>query len=221
MAPIAGEQPPKNALTALLHSLAHDLAQPLTTVHCFFELLAERKSGVAPATPELRNAALQVDRAIALAKGISALARQARPAEDPWLPLDDLLNQTFENFNVLAHTGFLVLERLETGGILITSDPALRDSLVIVLAKLAGQSTNPINITATAGLVDDDHCHLDFSWKTSDSSGVETQTAEAVFARDQNSLRELLEKAGADLIECGDLASVTISAPAIPESGRP
>ncbi len=213
-------QEPKKAFPALLHSLAHDLAQPLTTVHCFLELLAERKPGAVPGAAELRNAALQIDRAIALSKGISGLAREAGPADNPWMLLDDLLNQTFENFNVLVHTGFLVLERLETGGILLTSHPALRHSLVIVIAKLAGQSTKPIKITATAGLVGE-HCHLDFSWKTDDSSGVGTQTAETVFARDQNFLRELLQEAGADLIECGDLASVTISAPAIPESRRP
>lgn len=213
MGTTAGE--PKKPFPALLHSLAHDLAQPLTTIHCFLELLAERKPDAAPGAAELRNAALQIDRAIALAKGISALAHEPVPATNPWLPLDDLLNRTLENFSVLVHTGFIAFERLETGRILISSHPALRHSLVIVIAKLAGQSTNPLKITAMAGMVNDS-CHLDLSWKINDSSRIEAQTAETIFARDRNSLRELLQEAGADLIECGDLAALTIAVPAAP-----
>src|SRR5690242_10446937 len=93
MGTTAGPEPPKGALTALLHSLAHDLAQPLTTIHCFLELAGQHKTGAASTATELSNAALQIDRAIAIAKGVSALTRENPTANFPVIPLDVLLDE--------------------------------------------------------------------------------------------------------------------------------
>lgn len=208
----AEQEPPKKALSALLHSLAHDLAQPLTTVHCFLELVAQRKPGAASGPTELRNIALQVDRAIAIAKGISALTSDGGAADNSAVALDALLDEIFDNFGVLVHTGFLTVERLDTAGIQLVGNRALRQGLIIVLTKLAGQSTSAIRITV-AGDLAEGRCYVDFSWRSNDSSRVPAQTAEAIFAGDQSLLRELLQEAGAELAECGNVAALSISAP--------
>lgn len=215
MGTTAGPDPPKGALTALLHSLAHDLAQPLTTIHCFLELTGQHKPGSVSGPAELRNAALQIDRAIAIAKGVSALTREDVAANSPAISLDALLDEIFENFGVLTHTGFLTFERIATAGVQIAGNPALRQSLIIVITKLAGQSTSPIKVTVAADEAEHRY-FLDFSWRPNDSARIPVQTAEAIFAGDQNFLRELLQEAGAELAECGNAAALSISAPAVP-----
>jgi signal transduction histidine kinase len=215
MGTTAGPEPPKDALTALLHSLAHDLAQPLTTIHCFLELAGEHKTATASSVTELSNAALQIDRAIAIAKGVSSLTRENPATNSPAIALDTLLDEIFENFGVLTHTGFLAFERIATAGVQIAGNPAMRQSLIIVITKLAGQSTSPIKVTVAADEAEHRY-FLDFSWRPNDSAGIAVQTAEAIFGGDQNLLRELLQEAGAELAECGNAAALSISAPAVP-----
>jgi signal transduction histidine kinase len=215
MGTTAGPEPPKGALTALLHSLAHDLAQPLTTVHCFFELAGQHKTAAASTPTELSNAALQIDRAIAIAKGVSALTRENPTADFPAIPLDVLLDEIFENFGVLTHTGFLTFERIATAGVQIAGNSALRQSLIVVITKVAGQSTSPLKVTVAADEAEHRN-FLDFSWRPNDSARIPAQTAEAIFAGDQNLLRDLLQHAGAELAECGNAAALSISAPAVP-----
>src|SRR6185437_15337370 len=99
MEPKAGQHEEMKALPALLHSMAHDLAQPLTSARCFLELVTQRKAGSPASAAELADAAVQIDRAIALAKGISALTHEGSiSSQARWAPLDDLLNQIFESF---------------------------------------------------------------------------------------------------------------------------
>jgi signal transduction histidine kinase len=210
----AEQESPNRALTALLHSLAHDLAQPLTTIHCFLELVSQRKPGVpTPGAGELRSPSLQIDRAIAISKGISALTREVAAAKDPNIVLDALLDEIFDNFGVLAHTGFLTFDRHDTARIEIASNAALRQGLIIVITKVAGQSTSPIKITVAAD-IGESGAYLDFSWRPNDSARIPPQTAEAIFAGDRDFLRELLQEAGADLAECGNVAALSISVPA-------
>ena len=204
-------EPPKGALIALLHSLAHDLAQPLTTIHCFLELAGRHKPTAASSATELSNAALQIDRAIAIAKGVSALTRENPAANSPSVSLDGLLDEIFENFGVLTHTGFLTLERLDTAGVQISGNPALRQGLIIVITKLAGQSTSPIKVTVAVDQTEGQF-FLDFSWRANDDARIRAQTAEAIFGGDQSLLRELLQEAGAELAECGSVTALSISA---------
>ena len=63
-------------LRAVIHSMAHDLAQPLTSVRCFLEVLAMHNGDPIPPA-DLRSIEQQADRAISLAKSISALVREA------------------------------------------------------------------------------------------------------------------------------------------------
>ncbi|HET7873013.1 MAG TPA: response regulator, partial [Terriglobales bacterium] len=121
-----GEELHQALLRTLVHSMAHDLAQPLTSVRCFLELLGFRKQGSALHPSELKDIEQQADRAIALTKGISALARPAAAPDGPWCPLEVLLNQVFDEFAVLIHSGFLTLEKNWDLSAQVTSSPVLR-----------------------------------------------------------------------------------------------
>ena len=68
-------------LRALIHSVAHDLAQPLTSIRCFLEVMGMHKNGAQPLPSDLRTIEQQADRAITLAKGISVLVREVPGAQ--------------------------------------------------------------------------------------------------------------------------------------------
>src|ERR1700731_634218 len=53
-------------LTALIHAMAHDLAQPLTSIRCFLEVMGMHKGGSPPLPAEIKTIEQQADRAIAL-----------------------------------------------------------------------------------------------------------------------------------------------------------
>ena len=70
---VSAQQTP---LRALIHSVAHDLAQPLTSVRCFLEVLGMQQWHTPIPPADLKTIEQQADRAISLAKGISALVRE-------------------------------------------------------------------------------------------------------------------------------------------------
>src|SRR6478672_1345693 len=76
-------------LRAVIHSTAHDLAQPLTSIRCFLEVLAMNNGAPIPPA-DLRSIEQQTDRAISLAKSISALVRESAVPTGPWVSLDGL-----------------------------------------------------------------------------------------------------------------------------------
>ena len=101
----------ESPLRALAHSLAHDLAQPLTSVRCFLEVLGINNGNASVTPAELETIEQQADRAISLTKGISALVGEAPVPSGPWTSLDALLNDLFNDFAVLLHSGLLTLDR--------------------------------------------------------------------------------------------------------------
>src|SRR5947209_9649211 len=97
---------------ALVNSVAHDLAQPLTSVRCFLEVAAMRNGTVSIPNSDLKNIEQQADRAIALAKTISSLVREISVPTGPWALLDSLMDEVFSDFVVLLHSGMLTLDGL-------------------------------------------------------------------------------------------------------------
>src|SRR6185437_6150224 len=70
-------------LRAMVHSVAHDLAQPLTSLRCFLEVLAMNNNLTESQASDLSLIEQQADRAIALTKGISAMVREAEISAEP------------------------------------------------------------------------------------------------------------------------------------------
>jgi DNA-binding winged helix-turn-helix (wHTH) protein len=184
------------AWRALINSLAHDLAQPLTNVRCFLEMTAMRKGNLSMAPTDLRNAEHQADRAIALEKTIAALVREVSVPSGPWTALNSLLEQVFENFNVLVQSGLLTLERRWDLSLQVTSNPVLLQLLVLLIGKLAGKNTVPITLTVTASRRDG-RCHLELRWRPTEQG--EVQEAETALGHDLPHVREMAYSIGADL----------------------
>ena len=105
IADAAGVQ--QTPMRALIHSVAHDLAQPLTSIRCFLEVMGMHQDGSRTLPAGLKIIEQQADRAISLAKGISALVREVPAPSGPWTSLDALLNDLLNDFIVLLHSGLL------------------------------------------------------------------------------------------------------------------
>ncbi|HEY6305432.1 MAG TPA: response regulator [Candidatus Angelobacter sp.] len=186
-------------LKTLVHAIAHDLAQPLTSIRCFLEMLAIRKEEVAAQPAEMATIEQQADRAIALAKAISALVREAPAPLSPWISLETLFNELAADFGVLLQSGQLTLERQWEPGFQVSSSPALRQLLVLFLSKLVGRNAHPFVITVAAS-VRDGRCHLDLRWRPCDPSPRPVQDFSLIVARELASIREIMCSLGGELV---------------------
>lgn len=212
---------PANAtLRAMVHSVAHDLAQPLTSLRCFLEVLSLDKNLPAAHASDLRVIEQQADRAIALTKGISAMVRDAFVPEEPWVPLDDVLNEIVNDFNVLLNSGMLTLERHWDSSLHVSSSPMLRYVLLLLLSKLAGRNTRPLLLTITAGNKDG-RCNIRFSWQASDPGKPQLPDGRTVLAKDIPTLEELLAALGGELTVAEHEAEVLLTLPAPPATSAP
>src|SRR5215467_159350 len=155
-------------LRALIHSLVHDLAQPLTSVRCFLEVTGMHQGATPIQAGDLSTIEQQADRAIALTKGISALVREPQMTAGAWISLDTLLNEIFNDFIMLLHSGLLTLEREWNAEIQVTSNPALRHLIVLFLSKLVGRNTKPLVLTIAGQLEEEGHCLLELKWRAGD-----------------------------------------------------
>lgn len=200
-------------LRTLIHSMAHDLAQPLTSVRCFLEVLALRKQGVSLQPSEIKGIEQQADRAIALTKGISAMVRAVSPPNGPWIPLDTLLNDVIDDFNVLVNSGFLTLRKDLDHSIQVTSSPVLRQLLVLLVAKLTGRNTRPLTL-GISGTVRDEHCHLELLWAPSDGSSATVQDAKSILAKDHTDMGEMAHSLGGELLPGEDQPRIELKLPA-------
>ena len=166
----------QTAWRALVNSLSHDLAQPLTSVRCFLEVAAMRQGNLSASPADLRNIEQQADRAIGLTKAISSLVREITIPAGPWTLLDTLLEEVFEDFVVLLNSGLLSVERHWEPFIRVTSSPVLRQLLVLLMAKISGKNSRPIALLASASMKGS-RCHLELRWKAADGGAVQdTQT---------------------------------------------
>jgi two-component system, OmpR family, response regulator len=213
----AGESldiPGNETLRAMVHSVAHDLAQPLTSVRCFLEVLSLDKNLPPIHADDLRVIEQQTDRAIALTKGISAIVREPELAEEPWIPLDDVLNEIVNDFNVLLNSGMLSLERHWDSSLEVSSSPLLRLVLLLLLSKVAGRNTRPLflSITATSK---EGRCLIQFSWKPA-TAGPQAPDGRTILAKDISTLDPMLAALGGELAVAEHDAQVLLSLPAAP-----
>ncbi len=184
-------------LRALVRSVAHDLAQPLTSVRCFLEVLALRKGSVADYAADIKAIEQQADRAIALTKGISAMVREASIPSGAWIALDALLNDVFNDFVTLVHSGLLTLTRQWDPLIQVTSNPVLRQLMALAISKLAGRNARPLALMVSSIMVDG-RCHLEFRWKVAES-GDGAQEVRAMFSKELPHVEELVHSIGGEL----------------------
>ena len=185
-------------MRALIHSLAHDLAQPLTSLRCFLEMMSMNERAPVVSPSDLRTVEQQADRAISLVKGISALARELPTAFGPRTSLDALLDDIFNDFIVLVHSGLLTLDRRWDPSIQITGNPILRHLLVLFLNKLIGRNTRPLVLTAGAEMADG-HCLLELRWRANDGSPTPVLDAKNILSKDLPHVMELVHAIGGEL----------------------
>ncbi len=212
----------QSPLRALVHSVSHDLAQPLTSIRCFLEVLALRKGAVADHLADIRGIEQQADRAIALAKGISGVVRESPVPTGPWTPLDGLLNDIFNDFSVLLHSGLLSLDRQWDSSLQVTSSPVLRQFLVLTISKLVGRNTRPMMLTVSSAFVEG-RCHLDFRWKPSDGRPEPLQDVRTIFAKELPHVEEMVSSVGGIFAFKDDVPEMTLQLPALlqPHGGKP
>ena len=202
---------------SLVNSVAHDLAQPLTNVRIFLEVAAMRNSDVPIPISDLKNIEQQADRAIALARTIASLVREISVPTGPWVLLDSLMDEVFNDFIVLLHSGMLTLERQWDTSIQITSSPVLRQLLVLIIGKLIGKNTRPVILTVTSTMKAS-RCNLELRWAASDQAAV--QDARTVLGKELTHIQEMVYSIGGELAFEGETA-ISLKLPAAPQANSP
>jgi DNA-binding response OmpR family regulator len=200
-----------STLRAMVHSIAHDLAQPLTSVRCFLEMLSLRRAN-AIQPGDLKTIEQQADRAIALTKAISAAAREVPEADAPWMPLEVLFGEVFSEFAVLQHAGMFTLQRIWDPSIQVTTSPLLRYVLLLLITKLAGRNARALTLTVAAQ-AKDGRCHLDLRWRPTDSSQKHLLDAASLLVRDRATIREMLQSIGGEVVIAEGESQVTLKLP--------
>jgi two-component system OmpR family response regulator len=196
----------QSTLRALVNSVAHDLAQPLTSVRCFLEVAGMRNgSSNLTQAGDLKSIEQQADRAIALAKTISSLARDIPAPSGPWILLDTLLQEVFNDFIVLLHSGMLTLERQWETSIQVTSSPVLRQLLVLLVGKLVGRNTKPLTMTVST-ILKGSKCNLEFRWRTTDPTQGPLQDIKIILVKELPYIQEMVYSIGGELILDADSA---------------
>jgi DNA-binding response OmpR family regulator len=206
-------------LRALIHSVAHDLAQPLTSVRCFLEVLGMHNGNGFPQPADIRNIEQQADRAISLTKSISALVREVPVPSGHWTSLDVLLNDLFDDFIALLHSGLVTLDRQWNNAIQVTSNPVLRQLLVLYISKLVGRNTRPLVLTVSAQLKDG-RCHLHLKWRSNDDSPSAIQDAKSILAKELTSIQELVSSVGGEMSLFEGSPEILLKLPAAPLNGK-
>jgi DNA-binding response OmpR family regulator len=206
----------QTSLKALIHSLAHDLAQPLTSIRCFLEVTGMHKNG----SPDLRTIEQQADRAISLAKAISVLVREVPAPDAPWTSLDFLLNEVFNEFVVLLHSGLLTLERQWSSAIQVTSSPVLRQLMVLFLSRLVGRNTRPMVLTISAQ-ANEGRCAIHLNWKPADGAQPSLLDAKSTLAKEFAYIQELVYSIGGELSLTDGHSEIVLKVPASTQGSRP
>jgi len=203
----------QTSLKALIHSVAHDLAQPLTSIRCFLEVTGMHKNGSPSFPSDLRTIEQQADRAISLAKAISVLVRETPAPDAPWTSLDSLLNELFNEFIVLLHSGLLTLERQWSPAIQVTSSPVLRHLMVLFLSRLVGRNTRPMVLTISAQ-ANEGRCAIHLDWKPADGAQPALLDGKATLAKELSYIQELVSSIGGELSLSDGQSEILLKVPA-------
>lgn len=198
-------------MRVLLHSVAHDIAQPLSVVRGFLEALASRGHSVVPSA-DVKTAEQQTDRAIALSKGISSMVRDFSPPTAPWVSLDDLLGEIFEAFALALDSGLLTVDRQWDPSIQITSNPALSQLLALFVCKLVGRNTGPLTLTVSAQ-AQDGHCDLTLLWRATDESSTPVRDAAEILLKELRSIYEIVYSIDGDMVLTDGRPEITLRLP--------
>src|SRR5207302_5153052 len=176
----------------------HDLAQPLTSVRCFLEVAGMRNGSNLTQAGDLKSIEQQADRAIALAKTISSLARDIPAPSGPWVMLDTLLQEVFNDFIVLLHSGMLTLERQWEATIQVTSSPVLRQLLVLLVGKLIGRNARPLTMTVST-ILKGSKCNLELRWRTTEPLQGQLQDIKIILGKELPYIHEMVYSIGGEL----------------------
>ncbi len=206
-------------MRALVHSVAHDLAQPLTSIRCFLEVMGMHAGGAKTLPADIKSIEQQADRAISLAKGVSALVREVPVPSGPWISLDALLSDLFNDFIVLLHSGLLTLERQWDSSIQVTSSPVLRHLMVLFLSKLVGRNTRPLVLTISAQ-ANDGRCLLKMKWKAADDSPSPLLDAKGIIAKELAHIQELVYSIGGEMSLTDGRTKIQLKLPAATQGSR-
>jgi DNA-binding response OmpR family regulator len=210
----------QTCLKALIHSVSHDLAQPLTSIRCFLEVSGMRKDGSPSFPSDLKTIEQQADRAISLAKAISALVREVPAPDAPWTSLDSLLNDLFNEFVVLLHSELLTLERKWSPAIQVTSSPVLRHLRVLFLSRLVGRNTRPMVLTISAQ-ANEGRCAIHLDWKPTDGSQPALLDGKSTLAKELAYIQELVYSIGGELSLTDGRSEILLKVPAATQLARP
>jgi DNA-binding response OmpR family regulator len=211
---------PQSPVKAMVHSVTHDLAQPLTSLRCFLEALAIGSELTPAQAAELKIVEQQADRAIALTKSISALVRETSEPAQPFVSLHAVLNDIFDDLRVLLHSGLLTIERSWDANLEVTSSPVLRQLLVLLVSKLVGRNSRSLLLTIAAR-AQKDRCTITLRWKENDSLTSPVADARTVLARDAASIREMAVLLSGDFSFKEAEPELSLVIPASPLSNPP
>jgi hypothetical protein len=145
--------------------------------------------------------------------------REVPVPNGPWTSLDVLLNDLFNDFVVLLNSGLLTLDRQWNSSIQVTSNPVLRQLMVLFLSKLIGRNTRPL-VLVIAAEINDGRCFLELKWKANDDSPAAMQDAKNIIAKELAHIQELVYSVGGELTLFEGRPEILLKLPAAPQNNR-
>lgn len=186
-------------LRTLIHSMVHDLAQPLTSLRCFLEMMAMPRGAAALQPAELKTVDQQADRAVALAKSISAMVRDIPHPSSPWISLDALFHEVLEDFAVVQHCGLLTVHQHWEAGLRVSSNPAVRHLLIMFLSKVLGRNAQPLVLDIDAQ-ARDGRILLDMRWRPTNPSPLPLPDTQTMLAHELGAIHKIVRSLGGELV---------------------
>ena len=171
------------------------------------------KDGSPSFPSDLKTIEQQADRAISLAKGNIGPGPGSARAGAPWTSLDSLLNDLFNEFVVLLHSGLLTLERQWSSAIQVTSSPVLRHLMVLFLSRLVGRNTRPMVLTISAQ-ANEGRCAISFEVEPTDGSQPALLDAKRILAKELAYIQELVYSIGGELSLTDGRSEILLKVPA-------
>ncbi len=202
-------------LRAIINSVAHDLAQPLTSVRCFLEVVALRNGTLSIQSQDIKSMEQQADRAIGLAKTIASLVREVSMPTAPWISLEALLDDVLNDFEVLVNSSLITVERQWDPAIQVTSTPLLRQLLVLFIGKLVARNTRALTLTVSAQ-AQGGCCTLQLRWAS--EQGTVVQDARAILDRELIYIHEMVFSIGGELSLADGVAQISLKIPSAPQT---
>ncbi|MGH9567781.1 MAG: hypothetical protein ACRD4I_17545, partial [Candidatus Angelobacter sp.] len=134
-------------------------------------------------------------------------------------PIDRVLSDVTNDFSMLVHTGFLALERDWQEQIPVSSSPALRQLLAVIVAKLAGCNTRRLKLKVSAAACED-RCRVVIHCEVNDGSREQPPSTSSVLAREMKNIQGLLESVRGEMRLGDEGSDITLMLPTAPENGN-